>query len=54
MAKLKKGGKLVCIPCGRRVVIDSCGASETTLWCCGRPMQKKVKAKAAKKTSKKK
>ncbi|TAM43109.1 hypothetical protein EPN54_00650 [bacterium] len=60
MAKHKKGQKLVCVPCGRRIVIDACGASETTIWCCGKPMQKKAKAKAkakakkAKKTSKKK
>ncbi|MDD4940224.1 MAG: hypothetical protein PHI60_08755 [Candidatus Omnitrophica bacterium] len=59
MAKHKKGQKLLCVPCGRRVVIDACGASETTIWCCGRPMQKKAKAKLkktkkAKKTHKKK
>ena len=52
MAKPKKGQKLLCIPCGRRVVIDACGASETTIWCCGRPMQKKAKAKKAKKKGK--
>ena len=54
MAKLKKGAKLTCVPCGRQVVVDSCGASETTIWCCGRPMKKKAKAQAKKKASKKK
>ena len=54
MVKHKRGQKLFCIPCGRRIVIDASGVSETTIWCCGRPMQKKAKAKTAKKTSKKK
>lgn len=48
MAKLKKGQKLVCVPCGREVAIDACGISRTTLWCCGKPMQKKSKAKKSK------
>lgn len=54
--KVKKGAKMVCVPCGREVVIDNFGASRTTLWCCGKPMKKKtskpskkVKAKAKKK-----
>lgn len=38
--KLKKGSKLVCIPCGREVIIDCCGASARTIWCCGKPMRK--------------
>jgi len=41
MAKIKKGAKLACVPCGREVIVDCCGASEATLWCCGRPMAKK-------------
>ncbi len=53
MAKLKKGQKLVCIPCGRQVAIDCCGVSERTIWCCGRPMAKKAKKVAKKKKSKK-
>jgi len=55
-AKVKKGAKLVCVPCGREVVIDNCGISRTTLWCCGMAMNKKtpvllkkIKAKLAKK-----
>lgn len=51
MAKLKKGDKLMCVPCGREVVVDSCGVSEATLWCCGKPMKKKDKAKSVKKGS---
>lgn len=45
MAKMKKGDKLVCVPCGRQVVVDCCGVGTTTLWCCGRPMKKKKSAK---------
>lgn len=55
-AKVKKGEKLICVPCGREVVISECGISTTTLWCCGRPMKKttpslvkEVKEKLAKK-----
>ena len=55
-AKAKKGSKLVCIPCGREVVIDNYGLSGSTLWCCGKAMSKKTpalvkktKAKLAKK-----
>jgi hypothetical protein len=54
MAKLKKGQKMVCIPCAREVVISSAGVSRTTLWCCGRPMQQKSKAAVKKKPAKKK
>ena len=53
MAKLKRGQKLVCVPCSREVVISSAGVSRTTLWCCGRPMQQKAKT-APKKTASKK
>jgi len=49
MEKLKKGEKLSCVPCGRQIVVDSCGLSTETLWCCGRPMRKKSKASAKKK-----
>ena len=53
MAKLKKGQKMVCIPCAREVVISDAGASSTTLWCCGRPMKQKAKATAQKKPASK-
>ena len=49
MAELKKGQKLACEPCGREVIVDACGASETTIWCCNQPMAAKTK-----KTNKKK
>lgn len=51
MAKIKKGDKLACSPCGREISVDACGVSETTLWCCGRPMKKKGK-KVTKKATK--
>lgn len=55
MAKLKKGARLACVPCGREVVVDCCGVSERTIWCCGKPMAKKSKARPKrKKTAKKK
>lgn len=50
--KLKKGSRLVCVPCGREVVVDCCGASATTIWCCGKPMKRGTGAKP-KKISKK-
>ena len=53
MAKLKKGSRLACAPCGREVIVDCCGVSEATIYCCGSPM-KKGKVKAAKKASGKK
>ncbi len=43
MGKLIKGTKLVCIPCGREVVISNSGVSCTTVWYCGKPMKKKRK-----------
>jgi hypothetical protein len=53
-AKVKKGQKLSCVPCGREVVVSSWGSSATTIWCCGRPMKKgAAKAKKAKKKAKK-
>jgi hypothetical protein len=54
MAKLKKGQKMVCIPCAREVVISDAGVSRTTLWCCGKPMQSKSKAATKRKPAKKK
>lgn len=44
--------KMVCVPCGKEVVVDSCGCvTEKTIWCCGKPM--KPKKKTAKKAHKK-
>jgi hypothetical protein len=39
--KFKKGTKLICVPCGREAIIDCCGVSTSTIWCCGKPMRKK-------------
>jgi len=50
--KLKKGSRLVCVPCGREVIVDCCGASSTTIWCCGKPMRRGTRT-GAKKTNKK-
>ncbi len=49
MVKFKKGQKLLCVPCGRELTISSCGVSDRVVWCCGKPMQKKIRKKAAKK-----
>ena len=49
MTRRKKGQKLVCIPCGREIIIDNWGASKKTLWCCGKPMGSKTKNRKAKK-----
>jgi hypothetical protein len=49
--KVKKRQKLVCVPCGREVIVDCCGTSARTIWCCGKPMKK---GSAAKKKAKKK
>lgn len=54
MAKIKKGDRLECVPCGREVAVSLAGVSETTLWCCGRPMEKKGKVKSGKRSSQKK
>jgi len=44
--KLKRGSKLVCVPCGREVVVDDWGASEKTIWCCGEPMKNSSRSKS--------
>jgi len=49
MGKLRKGQKLACVPCGREVVISSCGIARTTVWCCGRPMTAQAKGAVKKK-----
>lgn len=56
MAKIKKGTRLTCVPCGREVVVDACGMSAQTIWCCGKPMARRSKAVklAVKKGAKKK
>jgi hypothetical protein len=54
MAKIKKGQKLVCVPCGREVVVSNLGVAKTTIWCCGTPMKPKAKVVSKKKKSSKK
>jgi len=50
MVSFKKKQKLVCVPCGREVIINNCGISRATIWCCGKPMaQKKGNKKPTKK-----
>lgn len=49
MAKPKKGQRMVCVPCGREVIVDCCGMSESTVWCCGQPMTAKAKSRKKKK-----
>jgi len=53
MAKLKKGSKVVCQPCGREVIVSTAGISNSTIWCCGKPMKSKTKVGLKKKTAKK-
>ncbi len=55
MAHLKKGARLTCTPCGREVVVNACGVSVQTIWCCGKPMAQKKRTvrKPHKKASKK-
>jgi hypothetical protein len=53
MAKLEKGQKMVCVPCGREVIVNSCGVSEATLFCCDTAMKTKTKKPAARKAKKK-
>jgi hypothetical protein len=49
MAKMKKGDKFVCVPCGKEIEVGIAGVCDTTLWCCGRPMKKKSQTKSKKK-----
>jgi len=44
--KVKKGQKFACAPCGREVIVDACGISRSTIWCCDKPM--KAKSRLAK------
>ncbi len=53
MAKYKSGQKLMCVPCGREVEINSCGLASTSIWCCGKPMKEKGQSRSARPASKK-
>ena len=50
MAKLKRGQKLLCVPCGREVTVSASGISESDIWCCGKPMSARKRKAAAKKS----
>ena len=52
--EIKKGTRLVCVPCRREVIVSNWGISDATLWCCGKPMEKKnpSSGKSAKKKTK--
>jgi hypothetical protein len=50
MPKPKPRQKLVCIPCGREVVVSAAGVSRTSVWCCGKPMRPKTAAKTTRRT----
>ena len=47
----KKGGALVCVPCGREILVTESGTAYSQLWCCGVVMEPSAKPKA---TAKKK
>ncbi len=49
MATLKKGQTASCSACGRKVLVNECGTSLTTIWCCGQPMEAEAPGKAGKK-----
>ena len=35
----KKGGALVCVPCGREILVTESGTAYSQLWCCGVVME---------------
>lgn len=43
----KKGSALVCVPCGREILVTESGTAYSQLWCCGVVMEPTPKAKAA-------
>jgi hypothetical protein len=49
MDMAKKGDKYVCGLCGVELeCVEGCGCYETDIICCGKPMKKTAKKKAAK------
>lgn len=51
----KKGSSLVCVPCGREILVTASGTAYSQLWCCGIVMEPSAKPKAVgKKAAKKK
>jgi hypothetical protein len=49
----KKGSSLVCVPCGREVLITNRGSAYSELWCCGISMEPAGTGKPAKAAKKK-
>ena len=49
----KKGGALVCVPCGREILVTESGTAYSQLWCCGVVMEPSAKPKAKKAAKKK-
>jgi hypothetical protein len=43
----KKGSSLVCVPCGREILVTESGTAYSQLWCCGVVMDPSAKPKAA-------
>jgi len=43
----KKGGALVCVPCGREILVTESGTAYSQLWCCGVVMEPTAKPAAA-------
>jgi len=43
----KKGSGLVCVPCGREILVTESGTAYSQLWCCGVVMEPSAKPKAA-------
>jgi len=43
----KKGSALLCVPCGREILVTESGTAYSQLWCCGIVMEPSAKPKAA-------
>jgi len=43
----KKGSALLCVPCGREILVTESGTAYSQLWCCGVVMEPSAKPKAA-------
>ena len=50
----KKGSALVCVPCGREILVTESGTAYSQLWCCGVVMEPSPKPAARKKPAAKK
>ena len=43
----RKGSALLCVPCGREILVTESGTAYSQLWCCGIVMEPSAKPKAA-------